>query len=255
MLDQDGLSRTRAAVHVEGGRLPAAHGLERGFQDLEMPLPADQQRGLSRRRPLREGHVRLIRPVAQSTDHFSPRRPCVRIPAEQLEAQRIEVVRNIGRELTRGQRLDPLLIDQYLERPAEEREPAGQGLVEHHADTVPITRRRYRQACCLFRRHVRDRADDVRLRALVEVGLLQLGGEAEVEQDDASVTVDEHVGGLDVAVELAGVVQSRDPRGELPQRSPEANQVAQSRAGLPGGRGRMVYLRCPPPEGGVVMVG
>ena len=171
--------------------------------------------------------MRLIRPVAQPTDHLSPRRPCVRIPAEQLEAQRIEVVRYVGRELTRGQRLDPLLVDQYFERPAEEREPAGQGLVEHHADTVPIAGRGYRQACCLFRRHVCDRADDVRLRALVDVGLFQLGGQAEVEQDDASITVDEHVGGLDVAVELAGVVQRRDPRGELPQRRPQANEFGQ----------------------------
>ncbi len=153
-----------------------------------------------------------------------------------------------GRELTRGRRLDPLLVEQYFERPAEEREPAGQGLVEHHADTVPIAGRGYRQARCLFRRHVCDRADDVRLRALVDVGLFQLGGEAEVEQDDASVTVDEHVGGLDVAVELAGIVQRRRPPRRAAAALPAGERIwaapVRNRRRTP----RVAHIRCPPPE-------
>ena len=47
VLDQDSLSRPRAAVDVDGGRLPAAHRLERGIQDLEMPLPADERSSLT----------------------------------------------------------------------------------------------------------------------------------------------------------------------------------------------------------------
>ena len=81
VLDQDSLSRPRAAVDVDGGRLPAAHRLERVIQDLEMPLPADERSSLTRQPSLRVGEVQLIRPVAQPTEYLTPCRSCVRIPS------------------------------------------------------------------------------------------------------------------------------------------------------------------------------
>jgi hypothetical protein len=46
----------------------------------------------------------------------------------------------------------------------------------------------------------------------------ELGHQAEIEQDDTSRACDEHVGGLDVAMELSGGVQSADSGGSLAQR-------------------------------------
>ena len=89
----------------------------------------------------------------------------------------------------------------------------------------------------------------------MDVGLFQLDGEAEVEQDDASVTVDEHVGGLYVAMELAGVVERRDPRGELPERRAKASESGQRQVGLPQRTRRVAYIRCPSPDDDVVGVG
>src|SRR5262249_537381 len=153
------------------------------FQGLEMPFSPNERRSLARKPARRKCRVRLTHSIAQPAEYFPPSRPCIGILVEQFLAQSIQVVRRVWRDLARGHSLLPLLIDQDFEWPPEERELPGQGLVQHHADTIPITRLGYGQACALFRGHVGDRADDVRLRALVDVSLLQLDGEAEVEKD------------------------------------------------------------------------
>ena len=61
----------------------------------------------------------------------------------------------------------------------------------------------------------------------------ELGGQAEVQEHDATLPGHEHVGGLDVAVELARRVERRDPLGELPQGPPQPTQLERRQAGFP----------------------
>ena len=85
---------------------------------------------------------------------------------------------------------------------ARVRHLAGERLVEHHADAVPVRRLADLAAAGLLRRHVLDRADRaVRDRLLRRI---ERRHEAEVEDHDAPLARDHHVRGLDVAVDEAG---------------------------------------------------
>jgi hypothetical protein len=81
---------------------------------------------------------------------------------------------------------------------------ARERLVEHHPDAVPVARLGHRLARRLLRRHVSRSPDEVNA---VEKSLRsEVRHEAEVEKDDSTPAVDEHVGRLDVSVQLAGAM-------------------------------------------------
>jgi hypothetical protein len=129
-----------------------------------------------------------------------------------------EVRRHAGHDLGRRRRVRLLLVGEHLEEAARERQPAGEGLVEHRAHAVPVARRRGLEAGGLLGRHVGRRARDLgTLERLVDAGVEELLDEPEIEQDDAAAGGHAHVRRLDVAVQHAGVVEGAQPLGELPQ--------------------------------------
>ena len=76
--------------------------------------------------------------------------------------------------------------------------------------------------------HVCRRSDEMLFRAAVLTVLTLLGGEAEIEQHDPTVSGHNHVRGLDVAVQLARRMQCSDPLGQLPQRRAKPAALAGS---------------------------
>ena len=83
--------------------------------------------------------------------------------------------------------------------------------------------------------------------ALVLAGAVQLGGQAEVEDDDAAFGGDQDVGRLEVAVQLAGGVQGVQASRQLGEGVPQPAHLLAAQAGrevLPAGRlGRRVLSR------------
>ena len=114
---------------------------------------------------------------------------------------------------------------------AGERHPAGQRLVEHHAQRPHVARGAdlADAAGGLLRRHVVRRAElggRERERAL-DVDQL---GEAEVGEVRLAVRVEEHVAGLEVAVQHAALVRVMDGAGDLreqPGRLPRRQRALQ----------------------------
>ena len=86
--------------------------------------------------------------------------------------------------------------------------------------------------------------------------LVLLGDQAEVEQHDPALARHDHVRRLDVAVQLAGRVERRDPLGELPQGRAEPGRSARrhrppcGEAGPEGTGARGIGLGPPSRSGG-----
>ncbi len=86
-----------------------------------------------------------------------------------------------------------LLVHEDLHIAADERQAARQGLVNHHADAVPVARGGDGGAGRLFGSHVSRGADDSRPRCSGASPPPLLGGETEVEQDDPARWGHHHV--------------------------------------------------------------
>jgi hypothetical protein len=91
---------------------------------------------------------------------------------------------------------------------------AREQLVEDEAERINVRARRQRPALQLLGRHVGGRAGQG-VRAAHVPGQ---SGDAEVGDAHVAALVEHDVGGLQVAVEHARVVDGREPRAELPRR-------------------------------------
>ncbi len=116
----------------------------------------------------------------------------------------------LGRELADRRRgLRALGEDQPLRVRSEVRRPPGQQLEEHHPQAEQVRARVGHPAREALRRHVAHRAGRAVLADAVEVG-----GEAEVDEDHAAPRADQDIGRLDVAMEDAGVVEDGERLGD-----------------------------------------
>jgi hypothetical protein len=111
-----------------------------------------------------------------------------------------------------------LLLEQYLDHCADERQPTRERLVEHGANAVPVGGHGERSTTALLRGHVRGRAVEPRGGGVAPPVAHELGHQPEIEQHDAPVRSHAHVQRLEVAMQLAGRMQRRDPLGQLTQR-------------------------------------
>ena len=144
----------------------------------------------------------------------------VRIGLEQRPREVREVGRRVGAELAHLRELALPLADQDLgDRAATRRDAAGQELVDHGAQAVPVRGGARRVALEQLGRHVhqrpRHRPGDA--------------GEAEVEHADLAGRGDQDVRRLQIAVEVA-------ERVELADRVRDAAERAAQRAGTGGAR-------------------
>ena len=102
---------------------------------------------------------------------------------------------------------------------AEERDAAGEALVEHEAERVEVGATVELATADLFRRQVLRGAHHHVVAREVVVGRVEALGDAEVGEQHAPVGGDEDVAGLDVAVHEAGVVggveRRRDARADV----------------------------------------
>ena len=189
------------------GRAPADLG-QGGFQGGQLRRAPNEER-LGMRHDVRldgDGGARRAERVAQRLSS----RPRHRIRVEEL-------VHDGGerrRERHRRRRPTILLPREDVHRRANEREPAGERLEQHHADAVPIGRRRGPAPEQQLGRHVGEGADELALarRAGVRGDVLD---QPEVDQHDAPAPVDQHVARLDVPVHLSGAVDRAQTLDEL----------------------------------------
>ena len=105
---------------------------------------------------------------------------------------------------------------------ADRRQFAGERLVEHGSDAVPVRRWPHRLASRLLGRHV-PRGSQRALRA--RFAIVHLGDEPEVEDDDAALDGHEDVRRLQVTMELARGVERVDGSGEVTGRRSQASDV------------------------------
>ena len=159
--DQGGLADTRRAVDVAGHRPPPAH-VRRMRPPGTRAARSRPTSGAARRGDgwSGTGELGLAGEAPQAAEHVAARGPRRGVPSQQVDAQRVQVVGKPGHQLARGGRLEPLLVHQHFEGPAQERRAAGERLVEHRADAVPVAGRRDGQSGRLLRRHVGDGAED-----------------------------------------------------------------------------------------------
>ena len=219
--EQRALAGARPAVDEHGAGPAAADGGERKVELGELRLAADEQ-PRPRGRPGCAGRAR----AAQPPDDLVAGRAVRRVATQQVDAQRVEVVRHGRVELFGRRGVGHPLLHHHVERTARERQPAGERPIEHHAHAVPVAGRRDRLAGRLLGGHVRRRAHDVAVgRRMVVLPALQLGRQAEIEQDHPRPPRDQHVGRLDVAVQPARGVQHLERLAELPQRGAEPHLV------------------------------
>ena len=170
------------------------------------------------------------------TDRSNPQdlflgRPVSRISPQQSAAEGAQILRDITDQVSRGHRLGPLLLSENVQELSRKGARAGQGLVQHHADAVPVACRRHGQPGRLLGGHVRRCAGE--MDAVMKPFGAHVGHEAEVQQNNAAVLHHEDVRGLDVAVELPGRVQHVKAFGKLQKSRPQASQLESSR-GLAG---------------------
>ena len=224
---QRDLAHARLAAHQHGRRPPAARGLEGVEQREQLGRAADERRGGAPRRVRRDRDRRRTGPRPRRRSTSAPRGPRLGIGAQELHAELGEVARRVGDHVGRRHRRERLLGRDDLQRLARERHVAGERLVEHHAHAVPVGRRPDGLPRGLLGRHVVDRAEDVEHPRLLL--RRRLGHQARSRGAPPALRRDQHVGGLDVAVHLAGLVQRVQPVGELAQRGAQPLLVARPR--------------------------
>src|SRR5262249_33923478 len=151
--------------------------VERGFQGLEVPRAADQGNFRGRRYPCCQGRGALRRLGTESAKDVLPGGALSRVAAQQVLAERAKVVRDSLDEAGGVRRVEVLLLPQNLEECAAEGRPAGERLVEHRPERIPVAGGRHGAAGRLLRRHVSDRAQQVRSEAEVLPAPVEVGGQ------------------------------------------------------------------------------
>ena len=227
-----GLAGARRAVQANDRRRRPRGSLERRSAAAARCSPAADERG-ARRGGGAGATVGSRSRTARRRG--APGSPCPagapgRLSAQQVDAERVEVVRQPGHEVAGAPAASLCRLSHIISMklPLNGSWPvsASKSMTPRLYQSVASRQRTARSpapATCTpgFRRPrcVRLRSRDGKV-----------GDQAEVEQDHAALARDEDVGRLDVAVELAGAVQSPDPRDHLPHGLAEPVRIERRRS-------------------------
>src|SRR5205807_7284001 len=108
--------------------------------EQEELVPPTQEREAARLGDCGFRAARLGRIASQLNQNFAAGRAARWIAPEKADAEPIEILGNPLRDLARRVWLAPLLLEDHLGRFSHEGAPAGQPLVQHHAQAVPVAR-------------------------------------------------------------------------------------------------------------------
>ena len=236
------LPHAARAVDVHGDRPASARLLERRSQLGELRLAAHERRRAGGGSAVGHGH-RLPLGRRERERHVATRRALVGLPLQERDGERVQILGDAVNEGAGRDRVAELLGHEHLERRPVEGVLPGEHDVQHHPDRVPVRRGRELPTRGLLRRHVRGRAREVVLLVRGDrVGPLVLH-QAKIEDRHAAFVRDEHVGRLQIAVELAGVMERRHAADKLRERGPEARDVEHARDRVRrGGRLQRLWL-------------
>jgi hypothetical protein len=216
------LAHAGLAGQVDRGRAIVARAVEVAQEHVELVAAAHE------RRPAallgRGSRVQTRRAVdAESREHLLIGRSRLGGAAQQIGTQRVQIVRDAVDEAQRRQRLEVLLGRQDLHGGAIERELPGHRQEEERPHAVPVGGGAD-DAPALLGRGERRCADHL-VRAGQVGAAIEVGHQAEVEQHDPPARLHADVRRLDVAVDLADLVQGGHPAGELREGGAQARFV------------------------------
>jgi len=212
------LADAARALDPDDLRLPGARRVVGALQTRELGLPSDEHRG----RRARGRRLVFDGARAELVEDRVAGRTLARGLALERSRELAEARQLVGQARERRRRLPGDLGREDLLRGAGEGQAPREHLVEHDADRVPVARRAGAVGTELLGRHVRGRACEI--DALVGVASRRRG-EAEVEDRHPSALRDEHVGGLEVAMDLARAVDRADPSDELRERAADLGRA------------------------------
>ena len=171
-------------------------------------------------------------PIPEGREQLAARRAQLRLGLEQPQAQLAQLGRDPGHAGARVRELAALLGQHHLHRRARERPLAAQALVEHHAEGVVVRGGPRAPGHGLLRRHVGRGPEQLSVVGHPLALSLALRDQAEIEDHDAPAAIDEHVRGLEVAVDASTRVELEDALDELlhhPLQPLEARQLGAGR--------------------------
>src|SRR5262249_17992002 len=152
--DERGLAHARTAVHGDRHRTPLLCRAKRLPQEIQLRLPSDEWSDPGLRRTHRSQIGRRRQVQSQTKQDLPSSRAILGAAAQELAAETVKIFRSSRRELPGWRRFSNLLLPHYLNGLSTERTLAGQCLVEHDAQAVPVARLRDRKSRALLRRHI-----------------------------------------------------------------------------------------------------
>src|SRR5690606_22706380 len=171
--------------------------------------------------------------VAEDAGDLVAAGPSGGIPPQESHTQCLQVVGDLTDQAARRRRVRRELPGQGGPGP---RRRAREGLVEEAAERVPITSRGELAIRELLGSEVGGGPDDQPFAPAAGSAVAQLADQPEIEDDHASALLHEHVGGLQIAVDAAHLVEGADASGQLNE------PVAQPRAREAGPADRRRWL-------------
>ena len=231
-LDQASLTDARGSLDHHHRGAAFAHTRVGAVEGLHFLLATEhtQHGNANRRMAAGDRGGALTRDHAETGQNFRARRPLGWIAVEEPHAQFAQQIVGLGVDSLRRRRILALLFEQHLEQCSVEGAAAGEHLVDHGADRVPIGGRQARPFQGLLGCHVGRRAGHAIGRHGSTAGLL---GEAKVQDHHAAFFGHQHIGGLEIAVNRSRLVDGVNTVAKLPNRA--QGPLAVRRGGWIGG--------------------
>src|SRR5262249_25311794 len=135
--------------------------------------------------------------------------PVLRTAAQQLATEAVQILGDPRSQISGRWRLSKLFFPHHLRGLAPKGTLAGESLVEHDSQAVPVAPFGGGEPRSLFGCHVSG-CPRHRQALMLAVGKVELRDEAEIQQNDAPLARDQTIGRFDVAMELAGRVKRPD---------------------------------------------